>query len=296
MKKLIALILALLCAAAFSVSSFAASEEYDVGEYVNDEADLLSDDEEQELESIIDGIREKYDFDVAICTVMSTDGENIETYAEEYYITNPFSFDGLVFVINLNNNESGNREFYTYYCGSVYNTFGEEAYNSDDGYINEHIISYLVIGDYYSAFKEYLTLTESFAEDYEYYFSSRTDGDYDYYDDIDGYYSGSYDNSNSLKSIVIKEIIVVALGAVAAFFITQMMKNKMNTAVIKREASDYVKEGSFNVTKSLDVFTYKNIVSTPKAPPANDVNHTGGGFSGGGHSGGGHSGGGGGKF
>ncbi len=290
MKKLIALILALLCVVAFSVSSFAASEEYNVGEYVNDEADLLSDDEEQELESIIEGIREKFDFDVAICTVMSTNGEALETYAENYYITSPFSFDGLVFIINLNNNESGNREFYTYYCGSVYDTFGEEAYNSDDGYINNQIVSYLVVGDYYSAFKEYLTLTESFAEDYEYYFSSRSADDYDYYD-------GSYGNSNSLKSIVIKEIVVVALGAVAAFLVTQFMKNKMNTAVIKREASDYVKEGSFNVTKSLDVFTYKNIVTTPKPQANNDSNHTGGGHSGGSFSGGGgHSGGGGGKF
>lgn len=295
MKKLFALALVLLCIVVFSVSTFAVSE-YDIGEYVNDEADLLSDAEEQELENIINGIREKFDFDVAICTVMSTDGEDIDTYAENYYITSLFSFDGLVFIINLNNNESGNREFYTYYQGSVYNTFGDEAYDSDNGYINEHILSYLVIEDYYSAFKEYLTLTESFAEDY---FGGRTDDNYDYYyNGTDGYYyNGSYGNSTSLRSIVIKEIIVVVLGAVAAFLITQIMKSKMNTAVMKHEASDYVKEGSFNVTKSFDVFTYKNIVTTPKAQPANNVNHGGGGHTGGGFSGGGgHSGGGGGKF
>ncbi len=240
----------------------------------------------------------EYRVSVLIHTTMSTDGEDIHTYAENFYNEYASYEDGLVFVINLNNNEVGNRDFYTYYQGTVYDTFGDEAYNSDYGTVNERVLPYLAEENYFAAFQTYLTLTETYLSGEITY----DNGGYsnDYYEDNYGYYDDYNTNnvtvtySSQPMSPVVKEIIVIAVALIVAFIVTHVMKSKMNTAVIKNEASDYVKAGSMNVTKSLDVFTHRHITKTAK--PKNNSSsgsRSGGGFSGGS---GGRSGGGGGKF
>ena len=69
-------------------------------------------------------------------------------------------------------------------------------------------------------------------------------------------------------SVLEREIILIVIALVAAFLVTWIMKSRMNTAVIKTEASDYVKEGSMVVTRRLDVFTHRHVTKTPK--PKND--------------------------
>lgn len=290
MKKILALFLVLFVLLSSALMTSAQ------GEYVVDDADLLTEEMEATLVSEISSIKETYNIDVAIHTTMSIGDEDIHSYSENFYLSNGYAEDGLVFVINLNNNEVGNRDFYTYYQGSVYDTFGDEAYNSDYGFVNQNVLPYLANEDYYTAFQTYLKMTES-------YISGEIYNDYGSSDD---YYTGEYweDDyytdgavvtypSNSM-SPVIKELIVIAVAGIVAFVIMSVMKSKMNTAVIKSEASDYVKAGSMNVTRQLDVFTHRHVTKTAK--PKNNSSsgsRSGGGFSGGG---GGRSGGGGGKF
>ncbi len=286
MKKILSVILAVFVFVLFTPTAFAQ------GEFVVDDADLLTESQEALLSSEISSIQTEYGIDIAIHTTMSTDGEEIHSYCENFYISNGYAEDGLVFVINLNNNEVGNRDFYTYYCGTVYDTFGDEAYNSDYGYVNSAVLPYLASENYCEAFRTYLMLTESYLSGNSY----DGDIDYNYSDDYytDGYYEEEFYYESKPMSPVIKEIIVIAVAAVVAFVVTAIMKSKMNTAVIKNEASDYVKAGSMNVTRRLDVFTHRHVTRTAK--PKNNSSsgsRSGGGFSGGG---GGRSGGGGGKF
>ena len=292
MKKILSLIMVLFVLISSALTASATEENY-----VFDNAELLTDDEWSVIYDETARLVAEYNLTIYIHTTMSTDGEDIHTYAENFYNEHPHFEDGLIFVINLNNNEVGNRDFYTYYQGSVYDTFGDEAYNSDYGYVNSAVLPYLASEDYYSAFNEYLRLTEG-------YLSGEIvvdDGSYsdDYYEDI--YYEDIYTDGETViypsrpMSPVIKELIVIAVAAVVAFIVTSIMKSKMNTAVIKNEASDYVKAGSMNVTRRLDVFTHRHVTRTAK--PKN--NSSSGSRSGGGHSvggGGGRSGGGGGKF
>ncbi len=290
MKKILAVVLSVFIFALFTPTAFAQ------GEFVVDDADLLTEDMEAALASEISSIKETYNIDVVIHTTMSIGDEDIHSYSENFYLSNGYAEDGLVFVINLNNNEVGNRDFYTYYQGTVYDTFGDEAYNSDYGFVNQNILPYLANEDYYTAIQTYLKLTESYI----------TGEIYNDYSSSDDYYTGEYWEgdyytdgavvtypSNSM-SPVIKELIVIAVAGVVAFIIMSVMKSKMNTAVVKNEASDYVKAGSMKVTRQLDVFTYRHVTKTAK--PKNNSSsgsRSGGGFSGGG---GGRSGGGGGKF
>ncbi len=302
MKKVLSVLFAIAIFFTFSIIPHA--EEItitDIGNpliYIDDQAELLTDTEELDIISRIEHIKSQYGIDAVIHTTMSTYGVDVGDYAENYYISNGYAEDGLIFVINLNNNEVGNRDFYTYCQGSVYHTFGFEAYASDYGYINDEVLPYLANEDYYSAFVQYLTLTEGYLageisyQDTEQWLNEVEDYYYEYEDD---YYSYDYSYDTSP---VVKEIIVVVIGVVIAFFITRVMKNKMNTAVVKREAADYVKSGSFNITKSMDIFTHRTVTKTPI--PKNTPKSSGGGVSGGGGGGGfsrsSNSGGGGGKF
>ncbi|MBE6756281.1 MAG: TPM domain-containing protein [Ruminococcaceae bacterium] len=286
MKKFLSVILAVFIFVLFAPTAFAQ------GEFIVDDADLLTDDMEFTLASQISSVQAQYGIDVVIHTTMSIGYEDIHSYAENFYLSNGYAEDGLVFVINLNNNEVGNRDFYTYYQGAVYDTFGNEAYDSDYGTVNSAVLPYLSGEDYYSAFTEYLRLTEGYLS------GEITYSDDGYYDDDydDNYYDSDYyyDSTPSNSGYFIKELIVIAVAAIVAFIVVSVMKSKMNTAVIKNEASDYVKAGSMNVTKRLDVFTHRHITKTAK--PKNNSSsgsRSGGGFSGGG---GGRSGGGGGKF
>ncbi len=281
MKKILSIFLAIFLLAFFTPAAFAQSE------FIVDDADLLTDDMEITLNSQISSIQENYGVDVVIHTTMSIGYEDIHAYAESFYSSNGYSEDGLVFVINLNNNEVGNRDFYTYYQGTVYDTFGDEAYNSDFGFVNENVLPYLAEEDYYGAFQIYLSLTEDYLSgEINYIDDGYSDG---YYED-DDYYNDNVTVTYPSKPMfpVIKEVIVIAIAAIVAFAVVSIMKSKMNTAVIKNEASDYMKAGSMNVTRCLDVFTHRHVTKTAK--PKNNSS------SGGSRSGGGFSGGGGGKF
>ncbi len=292
MKKFLSVILALFILFSFSLISQAADSKY-----IDDSADLLTIEQEAELSSYLEQIFYQYDVDVVIHTTMSSYGADIGDYAENYYISNGYSKDGLVFVINLNNNEVGMRDFFTYCQGSVYHTFGFDAYDSNYGYINSEVLPYLVQEDYYGAFEKYITLTESYlADEFEYkdteQWINETEGYY--YDDEYVY----YEEEATASDIIFGEIIVIVVGAIVAFAITFIMKGKMNTAVVKTEASDYVKAGSLNITRSMDIFTHRTVTKTPI--PKNNTKSSGGGVSSGGGGGGfsrsSNSGGGGGKF
>lgn len=285
MKKLLSVALMIFILALFTPTAFAQ------GSFVVDDADLLADDMETILSSQISSIQTNYGIDVVIHTTMSIGYEDIHSYAENFYISNGYAEDGLVFVINLNNNEVGNRDFYTFYQGTVYDTFGYEAYNSDFGFVNESVLPYLADEDYFNAFQVYLSVTESYLS------GEITYGDDGYYEEDYGYYDDYYTDDlivDKPMSPLVKEVIVIVVALVVAFAVVSIMKSKMNTAVIKNEASDYIKAGSMNVTRRLDVFTHRHVSKTAKPKNNNSSGgRSGGGFSGGG---GGRSGGGGGKF
>ncbi len=59
-------------------------------------------------------------------------------------------------------------------------------------------------------------------------------------------------------------IIGLLIGIAIAFIVTGMMKSKMNTAVEKRAAADYIRPGSFALSVRRDRFLYENTTRTRK--------------------------------
>lgn len=292
MKKVFTFAVTLLILSALTLPCFAQVDSI----YIIDDADLISDYEEQYLLTSIENLQSEYGYDIIIHTTPSTYGKDIVSYCDDYYDNGGYAEDGLIFVISMSE-----RDYYTSTCGTLVDTLPD--YEIDN--ICTNVVPYLSQGDYFTAFETYLDQLNS------YFANEIFGGNYippddhynedsynDYYEDYnDDEYYISYPSSK--PNYLIREIVVIIIGVIVAVIITTIIKSKMNTAVKKSDANDYVVGGSFNISGSRDAFIGSH-VSRRAIPKNNNTNHGGriGGGGGGGHisSGGARHGGSGGKF
>ena len=129
---------------------------------VVDEADLLSDSEEKELAGKIEDLTDKYDFDIVIVTADTINGETPMAYADDYYDYNGYGAgadnDGILLLLSMED-----RDWWISTTG-----YGIDAF-TDYGIdvIGDEIVPDLSNGDYYSAFTEFIDLTDDFLAEAE---------------------------------------------------------------------------------------------------------------------------------
>ena len=288
MKRFFALLSALFLVSAFSIYSLAINDEY-----IIDDADLLSNSEEIMLSDEIEEIIAEHNISVVVHTTFDTDGKEIYAYADDFYDNGDYLEDGLVFVISMTD-----RDYYTSTAGYLVDSL--TAYDLE--IICEDVVPCLSNGDYYKAFSQYLSQLRLFlngeldAEDDfvfagDFYYGSQgviIDDDYNYSDD---------DFASSTPSdLIIREFVLLIIAVVIAVIITMILKSKMNTAVKKHDADDYVVQGSFNLTAQRDAFIGSTVTKRPLPKENNGSSRPGGGGGVRVSSGGVRHGGGGGKF
>ncbi len=250
----------------------------DRGDSVVDDAELLEYWEEQVLSTKIKNIIEQYSFDVVIHTAPTANGAIVRKYVDEFYTKNGYgygeNYDGMVFALVMDSRD---------YCTNAYG-LGIDIFNDNViNYLGDTVVDYLSDGDYYEAFSTYLDEVEQYL--YEYENGIVDDEYYEMYGD--GYDGGLSVDSDTFVSDVIKiEFGVLIFALLVAAFVVFVMKKQMNTAVAKHEANDYIKNGSFNISNSSDMFLYDTV--TKRAKPQNNGGSSGssrpsggGGFSGG---------------
>jgi|GEM_PF-2804278 hypothetical protein len=78
--------------------------------------------------------------------------------------------------------------------------------------------------------------------------------------------SSSSSSSNDTTDILILIAIGVGIGLIIALIVVMTMKAKLKSVKNRNEASDYVREGSFHLTSSSDVYLYRTVrrVAKPK--------------------------------
>lgn len=281
MKKIISLLLAVLLSFVLSLSAFAYGSEYLI-----DDADLLTDYEEEIIADHLDRLRDSHGMDFVIHTTPDTYGKDIASYCDDYYDNGGYSEDGLIFVISM-----AEGDYFTSTCGVLIEQLDYFTLES----LCETVVPCLSEGEYYKAFETYLDNIDSYlsgewyGSNDDYYIGEYYEND-DYYYSDDVYYTTG--GSSIFDSLLAKEIILIVIAVVIAVVITMVLKSKMNTAVAKRDADDYVVNGSFRLDGSRDVFIGTH-TSRRALPQNNNTNRPGGGggvrVSGGGvrHGGGG---------
>lgn len=250
MKKLSAIVFALLICIMLALPAFADTQSLP---RLVDNADLLSNSEEEQLLSELDEISERQQFDVVIVTVDSLEGKSPREYADDFYDYNGYGYgdshDGALLLVSMED-----RDWYVSTIG-----YGIEAI-TDYGLelMADEFLPYLSDGDYLTAFTVFAQLCD------DYITQANTDEPYD----IGNYDYQSYSDSNYSKEplSLLWIPIAIIIGMVCAFIICGIMKSNLKSVKFQSGASSYIRNGSMNVTESRDIFLYRNIsrVARPK--------------------------------
>lgn len=280
-KFLTAFLAASIFLSSFAVSAFAADSfpeipGFNSGPRVVDDADLLTESEEDALEEKIEAIMTEQSFDVVIHTTPTTGGKSVVAYSDDYFDYNGYgygsNYDGLIFVLVMDT-----RDYYTSTCGYGITAFTD--YGID--YIGDRVVSYLSDGEYYDAFSEYLYYVEDFLV------KAKSGNPVDSYDVA---------SEESLASKLINAILpALAIALLIAFIVTMVLKSGMKTVKQNPLANNYIKNGSFKLTNSRDIYLYSH-TSKVRRETSSSSSGGGGGSSTHTSSSGSSHGGGGGKF
>ena len=289
-KRIITILSALLVAVvslSFAVSGEEIPDERQLPRLV-DRAELLDSDEADGLLTLLDRLSDEVQCDIAVVTVNSLDGKSVVDYTDDFYDYNGYGYgedrDGIMLLINM-----GERDVHISDCGYVCRALSQKQLDR----LREQVTPYLSSGDYYNAFRTFadrsaqlITDARNGADNEPSVTDARNGGD-DEPSVTDARNGGDDEPSvddqsfegffRSLGSI---PLICIVVGDIGGFIAVSIMKGKLKSVRRRGEASDYVRNGSFNITNSSDIFLYTTVSKT--ARPKDDDSSFGGG-GGGGH-------------
>ena len=200
---------------------------------VVDDANLLSDSEEQDLLRTLQDISNRHQMDVVVVTVDSLRGQSPRNFADDFYDYNGYAYDGVLLLVCM-----GSRDWYISTTG-----FGITAV-TDAGldYMAEQFLGDLSAGYYYDAFMTYAQLCDAFIEQAK--------------------AGNPYDEGNLPKEpfpFGKNLLISLVIGLVVALISTGIMKGQLKSVRLQSGAKNYVKTDSLRVTNSREMFLYRQV-------------------------------------
>ena len=242
-------------------------------EKVFDEADLLTDAEEQELQEEIVDLAEKLSLDVVIVTTDDARGMDTDSYAEDFYDRHGFGYEkengsGILFLIDMDNRQ--------YYIDAA--AAAQEIYTDmEQEDILDELEDDMVEGDYYSACRNFLRCAQSYGTNDE----VALDGYYDEATDTFVEYSRKEQQANeraarlrkvfSLGGILKRLGISLVIGAAGVGLMILSVRGRRSPG-----GRVYLKPGSDRILARRDHHT-NTTVTTRHIPKNNGGGHGGGG-------------------
>lgn len=211
-----------------------------------DDADLLDSSEEEELESELDEISERQQFDVVVVTVNSLEGKTPQDYADDFYDYNGYGYgsnhDGALLLVSMED-----RDWYISTTG-----YGITAI-TDAGreYISDQFVSYLSDGEYLEAFETYANLCDEFV-------TQADTGE-------------AYDSGNMPKgeyAWVLYLGIAIPVGLLIALIIVECMRRQLKSVRMQNSAANYVKKGTMVIDGKYSHFLYAQTTRRKKPEPS----------------------------
>ncbi|MBR1530556.1 MAG: TPM domain-containing protein [Eubacterium sp.] len=227
-KLLISLSLVILLITSMPFCAFA--NDY---EFVVDNGNLLTDEEEAKLETELDEVFSETGLCPVVLTVSSLEGKTAEAYADDYYDYNGYPEDGCLLLVRVSD-VAGDSDWQI-------STKGEAIKKINDANIEElgnACVPKLKSGDYYGAFHEYGNLVVKFPN------KAKT---------------------ATFKSIAISFIIALII----AFIVIMSVKKSYKPVQFNRSAANYLVDGSLQVTQGYEHFLYANVTKTARSDDSN---------------------------
>ena len=208
---------------------------------VVDRADLLSESEERELANRLDRLSAELRCEIAVVTVSSLGGKTAEAFADDFFDENGYGCgaedDGVLLLIAMTE-----REWHITTHGSARAALSSGGF---DG-LEDRMTPSLSAGQYDKAFK-------TFALGCEYYLRYERDPSSVSEDSV----WQSYLKDAPRPGVLL--LIAASLGIVCSFLIVNGMKSKLTSVRSRDDANDYIRAGSFSLTKSRDIFLYHTV-------------------------------------
>ena len=218
--------------------------------YVQDDASLLSDDEEEALEEMCAGICREYRTEAYIITTPDFGGGDIKNWQRQIFTECGLGKDsagsGVMLAVSMAERDWGLVGFGA--AQEAFSTYGREL-------IAERILDDLSDGDYYDAFSQYLSMAEDYLK--------ANEAGKPYTEDH------PYGQGGRIPVIIGVSFL---LSFVVSLSIVLSWKKGMNTRVPRDGAMEYMKAGSFRLYRQTDRFLYHTVRRTKR--PEN--NHSGG--------------------
>ena len=216
-----------------------------------DDADLLLYGELTLLEEQAAAITDTYGMDVVILTVDSTNGTDIESFADDFYDNNGYGTgedgSGVLLVLAMDT-----REWAISTCGdAIYaiTDFGVQA-------LFEDMAPHLSENRFYEAFDTYLKVLPHYFEAWE--GGSPIDG-----------WAGNYDGPGSLEIGTREDVVYYeedppylaapVIGVFLAAISVWIMRASMNTKRPQHSAVDYLNRDSYQLRRHQDIFLYSQV-------------------------------------
>lgn len=193
---------------------------------VVDNADLLTDNEENKLTSKLNTISDEHNANVVVLTLTDLEGKSPEVYADDFYDYNGYKESSGGVLVLFKSGEDGERKLHITTHGTAVKEFSDSTI---DGITNA-IKDLLVAEDYYGAFDLY---ADKCAEAFE---------------------------PETVHWVWIP--ICFAIAFVLSLIISKIVASSLRPVRKQQNATNYVRKGSMVVTNGQDIFMYRNVSRT----------------------------------
>ena len=252
LRSLFAALAALVLAAALAVPVFAVEGGFaDLYYRMNDSAEVLTEDEDNELEASLEELSVRQSFDVVIATIESMESvgaDSMEQFADDLYDYCQYGYgpdmDGVLLV------SVGDRKWHISTCGYGITAFTDAGIQ----YLGQQMTPFMADGDYAGAFRTFVQWSDTY---------------------IDAARAGHpYDVNNLPREPLSLMYLFLALGIglVLAWVVVHVMKSQLRSVAFQENAASYVREGSMKLTNQRDLFLYRDVHRTerPKESSSSD--------------------------
>lgn len=253
LRSLFAALAALMLAVILTVPAFAVEGGFaDLYYRMNDSADVLTAEEDSELEDALEELSLRQSFDVTIATVESLESvgyDSMEAYADDLYDYCQFGYgpdmDGVLLLVSV-----GDRKWHISTCGYGITAFTDAGIQ----YLGQQMKPFMADGDYADAFRTFVQWSDTYID------AARAGRPYDV----------KTLPRDPLSPMYL--VLAVGIGLVLAWVIVHVMKSQLRSVAFQENAASYVREGSMKLTNQRDLFLYRDVHRTerPKESSSSD--------------------------
>lgn len=205
---------------------------------LTDEADLLTEAEEDTLLKNLNEISERQRCDIVIATVTSLNGQSPMDYADDFYDYNGYGYeenrDGILLLISMED-----RDWWISTCGYGITAFTDAGIE----YIKEQFLPDLSDGNYFQSFTKFAELCDNFIT------QARTESPYD---------TGHLPKEPLSPVFILGDFLV---GFIIALILALIKKGKLKSVRPQTQAQNYTVPGSLFLSVNRDWLINKTITT-----------------------------------